>query len=298
MSEPVYRPRRWWLAFLLNLIVPPTGYAYVGAWMAVAATVVGVLLGAVALNEWTLIRPPGIYAFGPEALLYLAVVFAVGLAAHAAWLAVKAPPRTGPSKAVLYVAPWFLLLLGNMVLRAYWPNPVYTVSSTAMAPTLQPGDIVMVDGARALCGHPGIKVGDVVLHKWQGSESLLRIVAGPGQTVAMPDRVLMIDGQPVQRRPLGSVAAVGGLERGGRLTEIEEVLPGGVRYRTQALGPDGAPDRVAPVTIPAGSWYLLGDNRDDAADSRRNGPAKGADICATAVSIVSAEDKRRVGQKP
>lgn len=298
MSEPIGRPRHWWLAFLLNLLVPPTGYAYVGAWMAVAATAAAVLLGAVALNEWTLIRPPGIYVFGTDGLLYGAAATAVFLGAHAAWLALKAPARTGSSRAVVYIAPWVLLLVANAALRAYWPNPVYSMSGANMEPTLDAGDIVMVDGARALCGKPGVKPGDVVVYKRQEVSYLHRIVAGPGQTVAMRDGLLTIDGQAVPRRALGSVPAKGAFEPGARVHTIEETLPNGARYRTQDFGPDGALDRMPPVTVPPGSWYLLGDNRDNSADSRVIGPVKGADICAVAVSIVSSKDKARVGRKP
>lgn len=295
---PVGRPRRWWLAFLLNLVFPPTGYAYVGAWMAALLTAGAVLLGTVVLNEWALIRPPGIYALGPNGFLYGAVAFAAALGAHAAWLARKAPPRTGPSLAVVYVAPWALLLVANGALQTYWPNPVYTVGSSSMEPTLKPEDIVMVEGARGTCGRAGLAPGDVAVFRLQGAPTLFRIVAGPGQTVGLRGGLLTIDGQVVRREIKGSTPARGALTPGARLMEVEEFLPNGARYRTQDLGEAGALAEIAPVTLGPDMWYLMGDNRDDASDSRVNGPVKGADICAVALSIVYAEDRTRVGRKP
>lgn len=297
-AAPITRPRRWWLAFLLNLVFPPTGYAYVGAWMAVALTAAAVLLGTVTLNEWALIRPPGIYALGPNGFLYGAVAFAVALAAHAAWLARKAAPRTGPSRAVVYVAPWALLLFANGALQTFWPNPVYTVGAASMEPTLKSEDIVMVEGARGSCARAGLKPGDVVVFRRQGAPMLSRIVAGPGQTVAMQDGLLTIDGKVVRRELKGSTPAAGALTAAARLVEAEETLPNGARYRIQDLGPGGALDRIAPVTLGPGLWYLMGDNRHNAVDSRVNGPVVGADICAVALNIVFAEDRARVGRKP
>lgn len=293
------RPRRWWIALILNALFPPVGYAYAGAWRMVAATVVGLMAGAVALNEWTLASPPGVYAYGPDGLLVGAALAAAVFGLHAAWLAWRAPPRGGrPSKlALLYIAPWLVLVVANMLYSAYGPHPTYSMSSAAMEPTLKEGDIVMVHGARATCGRTDMKPGDVVVFRRPGEAApyMHRIVAGPGQTVAVQDGLLAIDGRPVARRALGSVALP---STPIRATEVEETLPNGARYRTYDLGGDGVLDRMAATTLATGSWYLMGDNRDNAADSRVKGPVPSRDICAVALKIVYAKDKRRVGREP
>jgi len=293
------RPRRWWIALILNAIFPPVGYAYAGAWKMVVVTVIGVMAGAVALNEWTLASPPGVYAHGLNGLLIGAAVLAGVFGLHAAWLAWKAPARGGrPSRlALLYIAPWALLFVANLLYSAYGPHPTYNITAGAMEPTLRADDIVMVDGARANCGHPGLKPGDVVVFRKADSAApfLHRIVAGPGQTVEMRRGLLVIDGRPVARRAVGSVAVAG---TPVRATEIEETLASGARYRTHDLGPDGPLDEVAAKTVPQGSWYLMGDNRDNAADSRVFGPVPGRDVCAVALKIVYAKDKSRVGRRP
>ncbi|MBU1379068.1 MAG: signal peptidase I [Alphaproteobacteria bacterium] len=293
------RPRRWWIALILNALFPPVGYAYAGAWKMVVVTVVGVMAGAVALNEWTLASPPGIYADGLNGLLVGAAVLAAVFGLHAAWLAGRAPPRGGrPSKlALLYIAPWALLFVANMLFGAYGPHPTYNITSAALEPTLKPGDIVMVEGARANCGRGDMKVGDVVVFRRPGDAApyMHRIVAGPGQTVAMTDGLLAIDGTPLARRPMGSVAMP---STPLRVTEFEETLANGVRHRIYDFGPNGAHDQVRATTLAPGSWYLMGDNRDDAVDSRSFGPVPGSDICAVALKIVYAKDKSRVGRRP
>lgn len=293
------RPRRWWIALILNALFPPVGYAYAGAWKMVALTVVIVMAGAVALNAWTLASPPGVYAYGLDGLLIGAAVAAAVFGLHAAWLAWRAPARGGrPSRlALLYIAPWALLFVANMIYGSYGPHPTYTMSSASMEPTLRDGDIVMVEGARANCGRGDLVPGDVVVFRRPGQAApyMHRIVAGPGQTVAMQDGLLMIDGKSVAARAHGSVAVAG---TALRATEIEEVLSNGRRYRTYDLGPRGPLDQLAATTVPAGSWYLMGDNRDNAADSRVKGPVPSADICAVALKVVYAKDKSRVGRRP
>lgn len=293
------RPRRWWIALLLNAVFPPVGYAYAGAWKMVAATVVVLMAGAVALNEWTLAAPPGVYRFGLQGLIVGAAIVAALLGLHAAWLAYRAPPKGGrPSKLILlYVAPWAVLVIGNMLYGSYGRHPTYSMASASMEPTLKAGDIVMVEGARAECGRADVKVGDVVVFRRPGTAApyMHRVVAGPGQTVAMQEGRLVIDGKPVARRALGSVARP---NTPLRVTEFEETLPNGVRHRIYDLGPAGDLDQMAATTVPAGSWYLMGDNRDNAADSRVDGPAPGRDICAVALKTVYAKDQSRVGRRP
>ena len=293
------RPRRWWLALLLNGFAPPTGYAYVGAWRAVWLTVGLFAVGALAILEITYRWPPGTYAFGPTGILVGAAVLGLLFGLHAAWLAHRAPPRTGVSRAVTYIVPWILITILSMILRAYGPRPTYEMASESMAPTLGGGDIVMLDHPRASCGEAQVMPGDVVRFQRNGVDYIHRAIAGPGQRVMLSSGQLFIDGKPVGRRELGqqTVAVAAGLP-GRPAAVIEETLADGAVYRTLDMGPDGPLDNVAEVTVPAGSWYILGDNRDNAADSRVDGPIPTSSICAVVDRIVWSKDPARIGQDP
>src|SRR5262249_8143705 len=128
------RPRRWPVALVLNLLFPPAGYAYVGAWMAVAVTLLVIvtlpILGMVATPQ----SPPGFYAAGgrPAILASLAVLGILGL--HAALIARNAPAKTGPQlqHGLLYIAPWAVAFAVNLAFNAYWPNPTYSISARNM----------------------------------------------------------------------------------------------------------------------------------------------------------------------
>lgn len=178
---------------------------------------------------------------------------------------------------------FLLFLLGLGVMRgalADW-NPVPTGS---MRPTVLEGDVVLVD-KRAydwrlpftsidLHRHGEPERGDVVVafSPEDGTRLLKRLVAVPGDTVAVVDGALWLNGAPVPVRggqavdgeptPLGPLPAWRG----------DEALPEGKTHAVQRLPVAGPLQQMAPLTLAADTYFLMGDNRDNSADSRAFGP--------------------------
>jgi signal peptidase I len=104
------------------------------------------------------------------------------------------------------------------------------------------------------------KSGDIVVFKYPLDPSLnyiKRCVAGPGQTVEIRNRQLLVDGMPFQN-PSHS-----------KFTNSQP-LPAEVRERG-IYAPQGAAwnhDNYGPITVPQGYYFMMGDNRDNSADSR------------------------------
>jgi signal peptidase I len=135
------------------------------------------------------------------------------------------------------------------------------------------------------------KRGDIVIVTPPGTRTdyIKRVIGLPGDTVRMVDGQLYINGQAVKRQvetpamfpidinsPCGSStdpALYDFRVRGSdgknycRVPVVRETLPGGRTYETVELG-RSSEDNFAPVTIPADRLWLMGDNRDDSADSR------------------------------
>ncbi|MCC7250109.1 MAG: signal peptidase I [Lysobacter sp.] len=157
----------------------------------------------------------------------------------------------------------------------------YQVPTGSMEPTLMPGDRVAVDmrayGVRVpfteieLRDGDAPQPGDVVVFDspTDGTRLIKRLVAVGGQTVALTDGRLTVDGVPLriddeyegsERR-----ADRGVVGRASRRADESERF--GARIVRLNLDDGGGPDLV-PTTIPAGMGLVLGDHRGNSADGR------------------------------
>lgn len=194
-------------------------------------------------------------------------------------------------------APFWPLVIGLSVVvlggalaswRSFGPYPTYSIPSGSMIPTLRPGDYIIAHGARGHCDPPALKAGQVVLSREKNTTFVRRLIAGPGQTVRMAQGRLWIDGVPVKTEAAGSTAE-------GEL--FRETLSNGASYLTQDMIDGGALDEMAPITVPAGHWFLLGDNRDNSMDSRVRGTVRASAICAKAIKIFYSKNKDAIGRR-
>lgn len=174
-----------------------------------------------------------------------------------------ATPADERSRARRWLAEYFPFLAMLVLLFAARDSLAnhYKVPSGSMEPTLVPGDRVVVDmrayGVRLpfteieLRDGASPQPGDVVVFasSEDGTRLIKRLVAVGGQTVALSDGRLQIDGRPL--RIDGQIEA----ERfGERIAQLN-------------LREGGGPD-IAPTRIPEGMALVLGDHRGNSADGR------------------------------
>ena len=100
-----------------------------------------------------------------------------------------------------------------------------------------------------------------------------------------------LNGTPVAYQPISEelLRYIPAAERQGRVFASEK-LPG----QTHAVGgypAAPAPRTFAPIVVPPGEYFMMGDNRDDSFDSRFYGPVKREKIVGRAITVVLSFDK-------
>jgi signal peptidase I len=194
----------------------------------------------------------------------------------------------------------FLLLFGFFRTAVADWNPI---PSGSMRPTIQEGDVVFVNRLAynlkvpltniivARTGEP--RRGDIVtFYSPKGGTRLIKRVIGlPGDTVEMRDKVVIVNGQPASYATIGAV-----LEQTGnglpvdalRLDERSGPVEHVVQWFPTRSG--SANDNFGPLLIPADHFLMLGDNRDDSADSRYFGLVPRELLIGRAVNILVSAD--------
>jgi len=180
---------------------------------------------------------------------------------------------------------WALLIA--TIFRTFLFQPFH-IPSGSMKPTLLIGDFVIAsqysygyskhsfpfvslpifDG-RVLYTEP--KRGDIVIFKVPGNKFgqdvlIKRLVGLPGDTVQMIDSVLNINGKPVD------IIDDGTFREGVRdIKKQKETLPNGVVHSALDAGYRFDADDTKLFTVPKDHFFMMGDNRDNSADSRFDG---------------------------
>lgn len=194
------------------------------------------------------------------------------------WLRARRAADAAEPVVVEYSRSFFPVLAVVLVLRSFLAEP-FTIPSGSMLPTLEVGDYIVVNkfsyGLRLpVLGTHVVPVGqpergDIMVFRYPENPStsyIKRVVGLPGDRIAYRAGMLYVNNEPVPQALVGrQVLTLGGAE-----ILYREILGGKpfVMRRIEGHEPFGP---AWTIDVPAGNYFVMGDNRDNSVDSRRWG---------------------------
>jgi len=201
----------------------------------------------------------------------------------------------------LLMQPWWLdwtaglfpVILVVFLLRSFLFEP-FKIPSGSMIPTLRVGDLILVNkfhygvrlpviNKKVIDNNP-VQRGDVMVFRYPvdpRQDYIKRVVGLPGDEVSYLNQRLSINGKPVEVKPEGEFYDDDSLRYAPQFSEKLGAVEHRILVQPQRnayYGPDPkrfpmaencrySPEGVV-CTVPAGHYFMMGDNRDNSQDSR------------------------------
>jgi len=138
-------------------------------------------------------------------------------------------------------------------------HDIHTMSSSSMFPTLNKGDCItvqLIDGNEA-------DYGDVVTFRFNDQIYIFRIMAKSGDKIQVRKGKVFLNEKPLFARDVGKLTI-----NGRQKFQQEEISASGKHYFTVNARQSGMGDNTNAFKVPDGHVFVMGDNRDNANDSR------------------------------
>jgi signal peptidase I len=195
---------------------------------------------------------------------------------------------------VEYAKSFFPVLFLVLILRSFLIEP-FQIPTGSMIPTLNVGDFIVVNkfayGVRLpVIGTKIMNVDDpergevmVFVPPHENKYYIKRVIGLPGDTIRYEDKNLYINGDLVRKTYLDDVlvkTSIGDLS-GSLSTE----LLGDVSHPTQHIDAARGGRLRTTWVVPNGHYFMMGDNRDNSADSREWGTVSEQSIVGKAIAV-------------
>lgn len=178
-----------------------------------------------------------------------------------------------------YAKSFFPVLLFVLVVRSFIVSP-FRVPTGSLEPTVMPGDFLLVEhfsyGLRLPIwenviipiSHP--KHGDIVVFHWPGNprqvDFVKRVIGLPGDHISYINKVLYVNGKELPQKFLRYTTDNYGDGTPSFTVKVMEEDFNGVKHSIY-VNPNNPAVDFHDIVVPAGKYFMMGDNRDASDDS-------------------------------
>ena len=152
-------------------------------------------------------------------------------------------------------------------IRAVLKTQTFNIPSPANNPTLQIGDYIVADMKAYHNKQPDY--GDIVVYsRTDGQMYVFRVVGRPNDKITLINNVVSVNNKQSKATFIKETTS-----NDMPVLEFEEELPNGHKHLIYKNKPsnDSTKANIKNIVVPSDSYYLLGDSRDNATDSRYEG---------------------------
>ncbi len=186
----------------------------------------------------------------------------------------KRGPSEKPGRIIEYSRSFFPVFFIVLMLRSFLIEP-FRIPSGSLEPTLLVGDFLAVNkfayGLRLPVLEKKVvpiaspKTGEIAVFRWPPDPSydyIKRVIGVPGDKVAYHNKKLTINGQEMKQTFLGYTTDESSGKAVAKYSENLQGIVHDIFIRPDAEAVD------FEIEVPPGQYFMMGDNRDDSADSR------------------------------
>ena len=186
----------------------------------------------------------------------------------------KRVPNQAPNRVIEYSRSFFPVFFIVLLVRSFLIE-LFRITSGSLEPTLLVGDFVAVNkfayGFRLPVWEKKVisvsnpKTGEIAVFRWPPDPSLdfiKRVIGVPGDKISYHNKVLTINGKPMKQKFIEYTTD----ESSGNTVALYQEDLNGIKHSIFVRPNIPAVD--FDITVPKGHYFMMGDNRDDSADSR------------------------------
>ena len=290
-EEKNYYPRKAACAFFLSILTPGLGQLYNGQFLKALLFHIGIVLFVICFHVFGLNLYFRIYVLA--IIIEIAWIIFIAIEAFLTARKKKKYELKGYNKWYAYLIAIVFCVLEVCTISNATRYKILKVNSDSGLPNVFVGDRVLGDFKIYNSQEP--TYGDLVVFSLPNGESyVFRIIGMPNDTLSIENQLVKYKNKDFSWKPVAFSSY-----NKYNMNEFVGTLPNGVEYKftTNKTVSNSENDAFKEIIVPHNSYFLLGDNRCNAADSRYIGFIKREQIKGKLVLLYFSKDFKRVNKK-